>query len=179
MTLAQYDPKAKRYDKLVNAVLRKVASEGEAIAASLDAARVNTPDWLWSRWVSSWGETRAHAIAEAHLIEPPLDLSVKREPELWAEQLAGRVLPTGSVRFLPKGRIEQLQGFADGAWWVQDVAASLPARLRRRRRRQARGRSMRGARRQDRATRARRSLGGGGRQLEDAAWVACRESGAA
>ena len=61
VTLAQYDPKAKRYDKLVNAVLRKVASEGEAIAASLDAARVNTPDWLWSRWVSFWGETRAHA----------------------------------------------------------------------------------------------------------------------
>ena len=106
VTLAQYDPKAKRYDKLANAVLRKVASEGEAIAASLDAARVNTPDWLWSRWVSYWGETRAHAIAEAHLIEPPLDLSVKSEPELWAEQLAGRVLPTGSVRFLPKGRIE-------------------------------------------------------------------------
>ena len=55
VTLAQYDPKAKRYDKLVNAVLRKVASEGEAIAASLDAARVNTPDWLWSRWVSLLG----------------------------------------------------------------------------------------------------------------------------
>ena len=55
VTLAQYDPKAKRYDKLVNAVLRRVASEGEAIAASLDAARVNTPDWLWSRWVSLLG----------------------------------------------------------------------------------------------------------------------------
>ena len=52
VTLAQYDPRAKRYDKLVNAVLRRVAAEGEAIASSLDAPRVNTPDWLWSRWVS-------------------------------------------------------------------------------------------------------------------------------
>ena len=129
VTLAQYDPKAKRYDKLVNAVLRKVASEGEAIAASLDAARVNTPDWLWSRWVAYWGETRAHEIAAAHLVEPPLDLTVKSEPELWAERLSGRVLPTGSVRLLPKGRIEALPGFDEGAWWVQDVAASLPARL--------------------------------------------------
>ncbi len=129
VTLAQYDPRAKRYDKLVNAVLRRVAAEGEAIAASLDAARVNTPDWLWSRWVSYWGEARAHAIAEAHLIEPPLDLTVKSEPVLWAERLAGRVLPTGSVRLLPKGRIEALPGFDEGAWWVQDVAASLPARL--------------------------------------------------
>lgn len=129
VTLDQYDPKAKRYDKLVNAVLRRVASDGEAIAASLDAARVNTPDWLWSRWVAFWGEARAHAIAAAHLVEPPLDLTVKADPELWAEQLSGRMLPTGSVRLLPKGRIEALPGFDEGAWWVQDAAASLPARL--------------------------------------------------
>jgi 16S rRNA (cytosine967-C5)-methyltransferase len=127
--LAQYDPRAMRYDKLVNAVLRRVADKGEAIAAGLDAARVNTPGWLWSRWVSHWGEERTHAIAAAHLVEPPLDFTVKSEPELWAERLSGRVLPTGSVRLLPKGRIEDLPGFADGAWWVQDAAASLPAQL--------------------------------------------------
>ena len=45
--LAQWDSRARRYDKLVNAVLRRVAKEGDAIAASLDAPRVNTPDWLW------------------------------------------------------------------------------------------------------------------------------------
>jgi 16S rRNA (cytosine967-C5)-methyltransferase len=129
VTLAQYDPKAKRYDKLVNAVLRRVANEGEAIASALDAARVNTPDWLWSRWVSYWGEARAHAIAEANLIEPPLDLTVKNNAALWAEQLSGRVLVTGSVRLLPKGRIESLASYDEGAWWVQDVAASLPAKL--------------------------------------------------
>jgi len=129
VTLAQYDPKAKRYDKLVNAVLRRVANEGEAIANALDAARVNTPDWLWSRWVSYWGEARAHAIAEANLIEPPLDLTVKNNPALRAEQLSGRVLVTGSVRLLPKGRIESLASYDEGAWWVQDVAASLPAKL--------------------------------------------------
>ena len=129
VTLAQYDPKAKRYDKLVNAVLRRVANEGEAIASALDAARVNTPDWLWSRWVSYWGEARAHAIAEANLMEPPLDLTVKNNPALWAERLSGRVLVTGSVRLLPKGRIESLASYDEGAWWVQDVAASLPAKL--------------------------------------------------
>jgi 16S rRNA (cytosine967-C5)-methyltransferase len=129
VTLAQYDPKTKRYDKLVNAVLRRVASEGEGIAASLDAARINTPDWLWTRWVAYWGEARAYAIAASHLVEPPLDLTVKCDPERWAERLSGRVLPTGSVRFQPKGRIESLPGFDEGAWWVQDAAASLPARL--------------------------------------------------
>jgi 16S rRNA (cytosine967-C5)-methyltransferase len=129
VTLAQYDSRAKRFDKLVNAVLRRVAAEGESIAANLDAARVNTPDWLWSRWVSYWGEKRARAVAAIQLIEPPLDLTVKSDPTRWADQLSGRVLPTGSVRLLPKGRIEALSGFAEGGWWVQDVAASLPARL--------------------------------------------------
>jgi 16S rRNA (cytosine967-C5)-methyltransferase len=127
--LAQWDPKAKRYDKLVNAVLRRVSEKGEAITASLDAARVNTPDWLWERLVRSWGEERAHAIATSHLVEPPLDLTVKSDPTVWAERLAGRILPSGSVRLLSKGRIDELPGFDSGAWWVQDAAASLPAQL--------------------------------------------------
>ena len=110
-------------------MLRRVAKDGETIAASLDAPRVNTPDWLWNRWVARYGEERAHKIAAANLIEPPLDLTVKDEPEAWAERLAARVLPTGSVRLLPKGRIEAFPGYAEGAWWVQDAAAALPARL--------------------------------------------------
>jgi 16S rRNA (cytosine967-C5)-methyltransferase len=127
--LAQWDSRARRYDKLVNAVLRRVAKEGDAIAASLDAPRVNTPDWLWERWVARYGEDRARAIAAANLVEPPLDLTVKSDPHLWAKRLSGRVLPNGSVRLLPKGRIEALPGYENGAWWVQDVAASLPAHL--------------------------------------------------
>jgi 16S rRNA (cytosine967-C5)-methyltransferase len=129
VTLAQYDPRAKRYDKLVNAVLRRVASDGEKIAAGLDTACVNTPNWLWDRWVAYWGEACAQEIGAAHLDEPPLDLTVKSDPALWAERLSGRVLPSGSVRLVPKGRIDALPGFAEGEWWVQDIAASLPARL--------------------------------------------------
>jgi len=129
VTLAQYDGRAKRYDKLANAVLRRVAKEGAEIADRLDAARVNTPDWLWQRWVTNWGEERAHAIASLNMVEPSLDLTVKSNPALWAERLDGRVLPTESVRLLPKGRIDQLDGYEAGAWWVQDAAASLPARL--------------------------------------------------
>jgi len=129
VTLAQYDTRAKRYDKLANAVLRRVAKEGAEITERLDAARVNTPDWLWQRWVTNWGEERARAIASLNMVEPSLDLTVKSDPAIWAERLEGRVIPTGSVRLLPKGRIEQLEGYDEGAWWVQDAAASLPARL--------------------------------------------------
>lgn len=127
--LAQWDPRAKRYDKLVNAVLRRVSEKGAGIAEALDPARVNTPNWLWQRWVRAWGEDRTSAIAETQLIEPPLDVTVKGDPDMWAEKLGGRVLPTGSVRLIPRGRIEELPGFDEGAWWVQDAAASIPAQL--------------------------------------------------
>ncbi len=127
--LAQWDPRARRYDKLVNAVLRRVARDGTRTAESLDADRVNTPDWLWTRWVNYWGAARAECIGAAHLVEPPLDLTVKSDPQGWAARLSGRVLPTESVRLLPKGRIEELDGFGEGAWWVQDAAAALPVRL--------------------------------------------------
>ena len=46
-----------------------------------------------------------------------------------AEQLGGTSLAPGHVR-LPRGTaVESLPGFDDGAWWVQDLAASIPARL--------------------------------------------------
>ena len=96
--LAQWDPRAKRYDKLVNAVLRRVSEKGAGVAEALNAGRVNTPDWLWNRWVRAWGEDRAQAIADAQLVEPPLDLTVKNGADAWAEQLGGQVLPKGSVR---------------------------------------------------------------------------------
>ncbi len=107
VTLAQYDPKAKRYDKLVNAVLRRVASEGEAIAASLDAARVNTPDWLWSRWVSLLGRDARARHRRSASRSSRRSISPSRASRSFGPSgSSGRVLPTGSVRLLPKGRIE-------------------------------------------------------------------------
>lgn len=77
-----------------------------------------------------WGE-RAGAIAAALAAPPPLDLSLRdpAETERWARELDGVSLLPGHVR-LPRGQaVEGLPGFAEGAWWVQDLAASLPARL--------------------------------------------------
>jgi 16S rRNA (cytosine967-C5)-methyltransferase len=112
---------------LLNAVLRKIASEGREVLAGQDAPRLNTPTWLWDSWVAAYGEARARAIAEAHLTEPPLDLSVVADPERWAEALGAELLPTGTLRRRAGGQIEALPGYAEGAWWVQDAAAALPA----------------------------------------------------
>ena len=123
------DPEARRFSRLANAVLRRISEKGAALAATHDPARLNTPDWLWERWVAAYGEDEAYRMATQHLSEPPLDLTVKSAAADWAKRLGGVVLPMGSVRITPKGRIEELDGFAEGEWWVQDAAASLPAQL--------------------------------------------------
>lgn len=115
--------------KLVNAVLRRLSREGEALVAGQDAARLNTPDWLWRSWSETYGEATCRAVAEAHLAEPPLDISVGRDAESWAAKLGGRLLPTGTIRLDGAGRIADLPGYDEGAWWIQDAAAALPARL--------------------------------------------------
>src|SRR5262245_24509175 len=74
--LAQADPKAVHFKPLINAVLRRVTQEGGAILAKQDEAQLNTPDWLWRRWVSAYGGSDARAIAVAHLAVPPLDLTL-------------------------------------------------------------------------------------------------------
>ena len=117
------------YKRLVNAMLRRVGDEGATVFAPKDEARLNTPGWLFEAWSAAYGQEMAEAIALAHLREPALDLSVKRDPVLWAEQLGAAILPTGTLRRPLGGAVAELPGYRDGAWWVQDAAAALPARL--------------------------------------------------
>lgn len=120
-----------RLSGLANAVLRRLSRGGAAARAALDAPRINTPDWLWQGWCRHYGEDLARAIAASHAVEPPLDLTPKdaAEAATWAARLGAMLLPTGSLRLAPGAHdIAALPGFADGAWWVQDAAAALPAK---------------------------------------------------
>ncbi|HLH88270.1 MAG TPA: RsmB/NOP family class I SAM-dependent RNA methyltransferase [Xanthobacteraceae bacterium] len=127
--IAQADRQAARYAGLINAVLRRMTREGAARLAASDPAALDTPEWLLRRWSEAYGEATARAIATANANEPALDLTVKDDAAEWAGKLRGRVLPTGSLRTLPHGPVPLMPGFAEGAWWVQDAAAALPARL--------------------------------------------------
>ncbi len=84
------------------------------------------PDLVQERWGGA-----AEHITTGLAVPPPLDLTLKDPAATaeWAERLGGTSLAPGHVR-LPRGTaIENLEGFNEGAWWVQDLAASLPARL--------------------------------------------------
>ncbi len=125
--LAQADRRTVRYAGLINAVLRRLARSRAELAIAPGPG--DTPDWLLARWTKAYGAETARAIAEANGQEPALDLTVKHDAAMWAARLCGRVLPTGTVRTLAAGAVTSLPGFSEGEWWVQDAAASIPARL--------------------------------------------------
>ena len=107
--------------RLAHGVFSTLVKQG----ASLPAAPTLPPE-VSARWGG-----RAAAIAAGLALPPPLDLTL-RDPAgtaEWAERLGGVSLLPGHVR-LPRGTaVENLDGYDEGAWWVQDLAASLPARL--------------------------------------------------
>lgn len=163
--LAASDNKAVHFKPLINAALRRIAREGQTIVATQDPPRLNTPDWLWTRWRAAYGEETTRAIAEAHAQTPPVDLNycTRLDPPPQAGEVARAERSAGGeqsidgsnsttsplpglrpdlprmrkrsnlfggiIRLEHAGNIEELDGFAEGAFWVQDFAASLPARL--------------------------------------------------
>ena len=118
------------YAGLVNAVARKIAKAGPAQLEKVPS-RADTPAWLWRSWERAFGPRAARAIADAHRHAPPLDLTVKIAADArdWAARLGADLLPPGTLRLRNVSDVAALEGYHDGAWWVQDLAASLPARL--------------------------------------------------
>ncbi|RWP09780.1 MAG: MFS transporter [Mesorhizobium sp.] len=130
VTHAKSDPRTVRFSGLVNGVLRTLARAKETELPAALAATDEAPKWFSDRLKTTYGNEKAGQILEAHRVEAPVDFSVKADPGLWAEKLGGIVLPIGTVRVENLvGPVTELPGFAEGAWWVQDAAASLPARL--------------------------------------------------
>jgi len=128
--LARSDRRSAHYAGLVNAVLRRLVRQRTHFLADLDVT-LDTPAWFMARWRRHYGADMARAIAIANDREAALDFTLKAraQAQLWADKLGGRVLPTGSVRAVVHGSAAQLPGYGQGAWWVQDAAAALPARL--------------------------------------------------
>lgn len=135
-TLALLDgPRNRKARGLVNALLRRAdrtisdLKNEPALGDAAQAAQLNLPPWLMDPLSAAYGTDTTLEIARAHLAEPPLDLTMKEPGDDWADRLGAQSLPTGNLRRSTSGLITDLPGFSEGSWWVQDVAASLPARL--------------------------------------------------
>ena len=125
-------PQVRALKNLVNAVLRGVTREKEAL---LDEAEKkitrNIPGWLKESWSAILNEAEILEISRVLVQDPPLDLtprSPKNAAGIAAEMNAG-LLPNGSIRLTEGGDIRRLPGFGEGRWWVQDAAASLAVGL--------------------------------------------------
>ncbi|MCQ8185810.1 RsmB/NOP family class I SAM-dependent RNA methyltransferase [Parvularcula maris] len=117
------------YKNLVNAVARAMSEDGKERLEKLPI-RQDAPGWLWRRLAKAHGTKTAEKIVLAHRDEAPLDLSLKDPSaelvlgeEIEAKRIGVRTLRTAS-RLVPG-----IPGYEEGAFWVQDVAATLPAAI--------------------------------------------------
>jgi len=114
----------------INAILRSIGRQKDALLKTADENLFkNTPAWLWKEWKKDYGLDVALEIINAHLTPAPVDITVKSDAKNWAEKLEGTLFNNGSIRLEKSGRIPELEGFDEGAWWVQSASASLPVQI--------------------------------------------------
>ena len=116
---------------MVNAVLRKIDQDRELLLKKYGNTRLNFPAWLLDSWDNRYGQATVKKILDVLLHEAPLDLSFKPDMDIEkeAQKMGGRLLPLNTVRLTKAGKITDVDGYDDGNWWVQDLAARIPALL--------------------------------------------------
>jgi 16S rRNA (cytosine967-C5)-methyltransferase len=86
------------------------------------------PEAVAARWEANWGSAVVEAAARLIAAPPPLDLCFAAGSEPPAD-MGGFSLMPGHLRLPARTAVPGLTGYGEGGWWVQDVAASIPARL--------------------------------------------------
>jgi len=119
---------SKGFANMANAVLRRVVEEGSNYAGA-QPPKINIPGWIRGEWERAYGRQAGRKMALQLAKDPVLDISVKSDPSRWAKTLGGQVIGAETVRLDKIGDITALEGFEDGEWWAQDVAASLPVQI--------------------------------------------------
>ena len=121
--IAKNKKRLMHFSKLINAILRKFLKNNTK--SNLIVSK-KIPGWLWNSWSNTYGKIEANKIIEASLTEPPLDISyVDQENNFLQLQ---NTLP-GSFRLKNPGKINEIEGFKEGKWWVQDVGATIPVNI--------------------------------------------------
>jgi 16S rRNA (cytosine967-C5)-methyltransferase len=125
--IAKAHPSTRPFAGLVNAVLREIVRSPPG-DVPLEAF---APSWLAARWGAAFGETALQDILACIASEPPTDLTLRHgeDAAALALEIEGEILPGGSLRTRRRGDLAAWPGYEAGRWWVQDVAAAVPARL--------------------------------------------------
>ena len=121
-----------RYKGLVNAVIRRLAEQGKTWFEAL-GPEAALPRWLVKRWQKNWGVEQTSQWWPMFQEQSAVDLVVSPQASVddtYALGLTAEPLATGQLRLAKDaGRVRDLPGFEAGAFWVQDVAAYMPATL--------------------------------------------------
>ena len=112
---------------MANAVLRNIcANPSEAQSIILNENKLPEE---FKTILQGYTKEQIQKISDCVCLPAPTDLSAKENPQDLAEKLNALILPNGTLRLKETQKTEQIFGFNEGKWWVQDVAASLPAML--------------------------------------------------
>ena len=121
--------KIKKWRGFANAVLRKINEEKSELLKFKDNLIFSIPEWLYKDWKNQYGEKNTIKLLKIFQDEPCIDLRVKSKIDYWVKVLGGIKFSDLTVRLFYKGKIENIKGYKEGSWWVQDIAAQLPVIL--------------------------------------------------
>lgn len=126
--IAERENKTRPFKGLINAILRGLIRDGKL--SDVNPKRL-VPDWLWQRWVQTYGEENAAGMASVLTEEPATDLSFRNPSDRdgLAEALQGEAVGPVNLRSSLRGDLRQWADYDAGKWWVQDIAAATPVNL--------------------------------------------------
>jgi len=119
--------------KFINAILRQIVRDYESEKIQDLDPLINIPNEIISRWKEHINNINLRKIAKQHLIIPPaldIALSGKENVDIWCKNLKGEIFGKNNIRLKNDyGKIDDLTGYDQGAWWIQDIAAQLPSKI--------------------------------------------------
>ena len=109
-----------------NAILRNITSQKTEILQQNTSILFS--DKFKTQILKDYSSIKIQELEQCSMIIPPLDLTIKNHSQLQDinQHLQGIILPNGTIRLQHSGKINELYGYNQGLWWIQDFAASLP-----------------------------------------------------